>query len=70
MGSLYMKSVPTAVLAVPDSHESDTQSEDAEMDNDEDEVWAGMEDAGESDSEVGADDSGRIRNRKASKQKA
>lgn len=72
LGSLYMKTVPTAVVAVSGSYESDLHRDDEdEMQDDEDDLWAGMDGADESENEsMDETRAKQKRNRKASRDKA
>ncbi|KAI5122941.1 hypothetical protein M0805_006823 [Coniferiporia weirii] len=63
LGSNFMKSVPTAVVSdiswdavEPSAGENDGSQDDAdEVDGDDEDVWAGMEDVGESSGDEGKD---------------
>lgn len=72
LGSLYMKTVPTAVVAVSGSYESNLHKDDEdEMQDDEDDVWTGMDGADESENESMDETRAKPRrNRKASRDKA
>lgn len=53
LGSLYMKTVPTAVVCVSNSTENNLLGDDeVEMENDEDDVWAKMDGADDSEDEL------------------